>query len=143
MSTHKAKNPTVGEYTTKGAHTIAPHCTLEEAHKLMRELEVRHLPVLDGGKVVGIVSQRDLHLIETLRDVDPSKVEVGEAMTDDPYTVDPDAPLCDVARTMAGRHLGAALVKARGEVLGIFTTTDALRALADATQPPAPAKKAS
>ncbi len=136
MSSRKLKPATVGDYTTRAAHTIAPHCTLEEAHRLMRELTVRHLPVLDGGKVVGIVSQRDLHLIETLRDVDPAKVEVGEAMTEDPFIVEPEALLTDVAHTMAERHLGAALVRSRGEVVGIFTTTDALRALAELTHRP-------
>jgi len=122
---------TIREYMTRGAHSIGRFQTLQAAHKLMRENHIRHLPVLDAGKLVGIVSDRDLHLVETLQDVDPAAVQVEDAMTEEPYTVEPDAPLAQVARIMAEHKYGCAVVQHHGRVLGVFTTTDALRALAD------------
>ena len=71
--------PTIDQFMTRAPHTIGYHQTLATAHRMMRELSIRHLPVLDGGKLVGILSQRDLHFIETLKDVDPDEVPVSEA----------------------------------------------------------------
>jgi acetoin utilization protein AcuB len=96
---------------------------------------------------VGLLSQRDLHLIETLRDVDPKEVLVEEAMTQDAYTVAPETPLGGVAREMARHKYGSAVIVRGAEVLGIFTTTDALQALDTVLSAqgstPAPAPKAA
>ncbi|MDC3955341.1 CBS domain-containing protein [Polyangium jinanense] len=117
---------------TRSPHAIGFDQTLVQAHKLMREHHIRHLPVLRGGKLVGMLSERDLAFVEALRDVDPQKLRVEEAMTPLPFTVAPDAPLAGVAREMAEHRYGAAVVMREGHVMGVFTTTDALRALADA-----------
>ncbi len=110
--------------------TIGPKQSLAKAHEIMRRANIRHLPVLDGDKLVGMVSQRDLHLIETFKDVEPEKVPVEEAMTTEPYAVRYDVSLSEVARTMADRKFGAVVVvDDDGRVVGVFTTTDALRAL--------------
>ena len=103
--------------------------TLAEAHQIMREHHVRHLPVVDGGRLVGIVSQRDLYFVETLGGIDSGSDTVAEAMTADPFTTTPDAPLDDVAREMAEHKYGCAVVVDSGKVVGVFTTVDALRAL--------------
>jgi acetoin utilization protein AcuB len=110
-------------------HTIGRKRTLAEAHMMMRELKVRHLPVIERGKLVGIVSLRDLHLVETLPDVDPEEVAVDDAMSEDVFAVPPETPLADVARRMAKLKYGSAVVMERGKVVGIFTATDALKAL--------------
>lgn len=104
--------------------------TLADAHRLMRARGIRHLPVLDAGRLVGVLSQRDLYLAESLRGVDPETDTVREAMSGDPYTVPPGAPLEEVAAAMAERKVGSAIVVDRGAVIGVFTTVDALRALA-------------
>ena len=122
---------TVGRYMTVLPQFIAPDQKLIEAHKVMRSNRIRHLPVIDHGRLVGIVSMGDLHLMETLDPVDPEEDRVEDAMTADPYVVASDAPLEDVARTMAEHKYGSAIVLDRGEVKGIFTTIDALRALLD------------
>ncbi len=95
----------------------------------MRKHHIRHLPVLDGGKLVGVVSLGDLHLVETLAEVDPAKVRVEEAMSAEPYTVSPDTPVGDVAAEMAEHRYGCAIVVDEQKVVGVFTTVDALRAL--------------
>lgn len=124
-------NHPIERYMTKSAHTIGREQTLATAHRVMREHGFRHLPVLDGGKLVGIVSQRDLHLIETLADVNPDEVHVEEAMTSEVFTVAPDAPLAEVARRMADQKYGSAVVMTGNKVVGIFTAVDAERALAE------------
>jgi acetoin utilization protein AcuB len=123
--------PTVKRYMTTSPHSIGLAQSLEHAHKVMREHRIRHLPVLDGSTLYGVISDRDLHLIETLRDVDPKKVTVEEAMTPVVYTVSPDAPLDEVSKEMAEHKYGCAIVLDHGNVVGVFTTTDGMRALAD------------
>jgi acetoin utilization protein AcuB len=121
---------TVQRYMTIGPVVVAGDRTLADAHRLMRERKIRHLPVVDGRELVGILSQRDLYLLETLRGVDPATEVVREAMTPEPYAVPPDAPLDEVATEMAARRIGSVVVVDRGAVIGLFTTVDALRALA-------------
>ena len=114
---------------TKSPHTIGQEQTLATAHQMMREHSVRHLPVLEGGKLVGILSQRDLHLIETLRDVDPEVTTVDQAMTADVYVTSPNAPLDEVTAAMAENKYGCAIIVDGKKVVGVFTTVDALNAL--------------
>lgn len=122
--------PTIREFMTPSPLTIGSDQPLSVAHRLMREHGIRHLPVLEDGKLVGLVSQRDLYFIETLRDVDPDKVTVAEAMTTETYVVTPRTHLETVAREMAQQRIGSAVVvDEQGKVVGVFTTTDALRAL--------------
>ncbi len=96
---------------------------------MMRRHGIRHLPVVAGGGLVGILSLRDLHLLETLRDVDPEKVKVDEAMTRSPYTVEPGTAVETVAQTLAENKWGSAVIVDEGKVVGMFTTTDALMLL--------------
>lgn len=142
MATSTRATTLVRDCMTAAPETIRAGCTLAEAHRLMRELGVRHLPVLDGGKLVGVISQRDLYLIETLKGVDPEQVRVEEAMTQDPWTTAPETPLAQVVRHMADHRLGCAVVLRGAHVAGVFTTTDAMRALIDALEPPVVARAA-
>jgi CBS domain-containing protein len=120
----------VRRFMTVAPRVVAPGGTLGEAHRVMREHRIRHLPVVERGQLVGVVSQRDVYLLETLKGVDPATARVEDAMAGDPYAVEPDAPLAEVAEEMARRRIGSAVVVERGEVVGLFTTVDALQALA-------------
>jgi acetoin utilization protein AcuB len=122
--------PSIVEYMSPTPCCIGREQVLTTAREMMRQHEIRHLPVLDGGRLVGVVSDRDLGLVETLREVDPRNVTVEEAMTADPLTVPPTMPLVDAARIMHAHRIGSVIVVERGKVVGVFTTTDALRALA-------------
>lgn len=121
----------VSKYMSHGAFTIGRDQPLARAHMAMRDHHIRHLPVLQGGELIGMVSQSDLYLIETLHDVDPTRISVEEAMSREVYSVAPETPLVTVARTMAERKLGSAVVMEHGRVLGVFTAVDAARVLAD------------
>jgi acetoin utilization protein AcuB len=116
---------------TSAVHCIGSDQPLSVAHEMMRTHAIRHLPVLKAGKLVGILSLRDLHLVETLPGADPEKITVDEAMTEDLYAVGPTTDLREVAVEMANRKLGSAVIVEKGKLRGLFTTTDALRALAE------------
>jgi acetoin utilization protein AcuB len=119
----------IDRFMTPDPHCIGRDQTLLVAHERMRALGVRHLPVLDGGKLVGLVSQRDLFFVETLRDVDPAAVPVEDAMSEDVYVVPPDRALGEVAARMAERKYGCTVIANGDKICGIFTTSDALRVL--------------
>lgn len=121
---------TIEELMTPTPETIGRKQPLAVAHRMMRDRQIRHLPVLDAGKVVGIVTDRDLHLIETLKGTDINTVAVEEAMTPDPYCVPRTAVLENVVREMARHKYGSVLVVDEDRVVGIFTAVDALRAFA-------------
>lgn len=99
---------------------------------MMREHGVRHLPVLRSGRLVGVLTQRDLYFVESIAGVDVDIDQVTDAMTNDVYVVAPNATLREVARVMGERRFGCAVVMEGERVLGIFTVTDALRHIADA-----------
>jgi acetoin utilization protein AcuB len=139
--TETTMKPTIKKFMTHGPHTIGREQMLSSAHDVMREHGIRHLPVLEGGKLVGLLSQRDLHLVETFRDVDPAKTKVDEAMSTDVYITGPDSGLDEVATHMAEHKYGSAVIVERGKVIGVFTTVDALHALAKLTEPSPRASK--
>jgi acetoin utilization protein AcuB len=131
----------IRRFMTVGPHVVTSRHTLAEAHQTMRERGVRHLPVVDHGQLKGVVSQRDLYLLETLRGVDAARELVEEAMTAEPFVVAPDAALEGVAEAMAIHKHGSALVVDGAVLIGIFTTTDALRALVMLLRNPEAAEK--
>ncbi len=123
--------PTIQKYMTTAPHSIGKEQSLAHAHDVLRSHHIRHLPVLDGGQLVGMLTQRDLALIETLKDVDAKTVTVEDAMSTEVYIVSPDAPLDEVASEMAEKKYGSAVVVQNHKVVGIFTTVDACSALSD------------
>jgi len=98
----------------------------------MVQHQVRHLPVLDSGRIVGQLSERDLFLVESVPNVNPTEVRVEEAMVQDVFTVGPETPVGEVVETMIERKLGSAVVCEGERVVGVFTTIDALQALHEA-----------
>jgi len=123
--------PTIQKYMTVTPHSIGSEQTIAKAASVMNEFKIRHLPVLRGGRLLGILTDRDIKLIESFRDVDSTKVTVEEAMTEQPYTVDPETPLDQVVQTMADKKYGSAVIVQNQKVVGIFTTIDACHALAE------------
>jgi acetoin utilization protein AcuB len=127
--------PAVSRYMTPKPVTITQTATIADAHRSMREHGIRHLPVLDAaGNLCGIVSQRDLHLIETLSDVDPASVRVEEAMEKRTFVVTGDTALDEVVEIMAEHKYGSVVIAGRQGVEGIFTAVDACRALVQILQ---------
>jgi acetoin utilization protein AcuB len=128
-SSRSKEKRTIGDVMTSQPWTIGREQTLKTAHVMMRSHGIRHLPVLERGQIVGVITQRDLYFLETIQGVDIDADQVNDGMTPDAYAVSPDTPLAEVAETMVERKLGCAVVVERDRVVGIFTATDALRLL--------------
>lgn len=130
---------TIGAYMTPSPHTIGARQSLATAHRLMTAHNIRHLPVLDRGQLVGIVSDRDLRFVESIKGVDRDTVAVEEGMTADPFTATRETPLREVVEAMAAHKYGAVVVMDGSLAIGIFTTHDVARLLAmilaQATEP--------
>ncbi len=124
---------TVRQFMTPAPETIAADLTLAQARGRMFQINARHLPVVHNGELVGILSDRDISLVEAVEG-DLDRLLVRQAMTQVPFTCGPGAHLHAVAAEMAAHKYGSAIVVDRehpGDVVGVFTTTDALRALAE------------
>jgi acetoin utilization protein AcuB len=121
----------VRDYMTPSPHSIGVTLTVGDAKNMMKAYQIRHLPVLDGGGLVGLVSDRDVQMIEAMAKGNPDAVSVEEAMSQAVYTVSPTTPLQVCALHMQKHKLGSAVVMEGKRVVGVFTTTDAMRALAE------------
>ena len=113
----------IADVMTKAPRSIEPHQSIDLARQWMDDMKVRHLPVRSGGKLVGILSERDLNLVAGLQ---RSKHALQTVRT-----VTDSRKLKDVAQEMIEHRIGCVLVVGKDEsLLGIFTDTDALRILA-------------
>ena len=114
--------------------TLQAGALLSECHQLMRDKHIRHMPVCEGERVVGIVTEGDLLRAQSLKGMDPTTTDLRSVMQARPYTVGPDAPVDEVVREMAGHKYGSAVVVDNGHVVGVFTAVDAMSAFAELLQ---------
>lgn len=121
--------------------TLAATDHLDLADDVMRLGRIRHMPVVEGERLVGIVSQRDLlsASLSKVLDFDPShrrsfmrSIQVSEAMTRDVLTVPPETPIKEVARLMIRHKIGCVPVAGEdGRPVGVVTEVDLLRSIYD------------
>jgi len=125
--------PSVGAAMTPFPFAVGPDASVLEVEGLMKAHHIRHVPVQDEGRVLGVVSERDLHHLvhAALPDADKSRLRIRHLLRPDPYVIEMTAPLDQVAEEMAERHLGSAVVLRHGKLAGIFSTVDACRLLAE------------
>jgi len=121
--------PTIETFMTTVPVCVESGASLARAHALFAEHGIRHLPVLGpGGALAGLLTDRDLKLVMTMNVLYQDLV-VADVMRTGIFTVEPDAPLDEVAAEMAAGKHGSAVVVRRQKVIGIFTTVDVCRAL--------------
>jgi len=126
------------DYMTKTVVTVQPEDFLVDVRKSMQDQGVRHLPVVDGGKLVGIVS------LNTIRDAAPSKatdlsihevhyllskMKIREVMKKEVVTCGPDDHVEDISKIMQTKRIGAVPVVDKGQLVGILTNDDMFRIL--------------
>lgn len=124
-------HPQVIAFMTPFPYSIDIDAPLRDAHRLMRQHGFRHLPVTLGGEITGILTDRDIKLIlgPDFGSPDERELTVRDAFVENPCIVAASTPVGKVARMMADRHIGSAMVTKNGKLVGIFTVTDACRAL--------------
>jgi acetoin utilization protein AcuB len=119
---------------TREVVTLSPQTTVGEALALCRESRIRHLPVLEGGRLVGIVSDRDLRsatpaLGDPARAEALGKILVSKVMAHEVTTARPDDPIEEVANAMRERKIGCLPVVEDEALVGIVTSSDVMEAL--------------
>lgn len=127
------RNPQVVAFMTPFPYSVEIDAPLGQAHQLMREHHFRHLPVTSAGEIVGMLSDRDIKLVlgPDLGCPSEADLKVRDAYVEQPCIVSAATPVASVARTMAEKRIGSAIVVKGNKLVGIFTVTDACRALAD------------
>jgi acetoin utilization protein AcuB len=113
------------------AVAIFADTTLQDAYRTMQDQRIRHLPVVEGEKLVGVVTDRDLRLATSALTPSPFLPDsrVSAVMTAAPLTADASDPVEDAARTMRERKIGCLPVMDGGRLIGIVTGLDLLDAL--------------
>jgi acetoin utilization protein AcuB len=120
--------------------TVTPKASLAEVWDLMREVDIRHVPVVQDGALVGMLSDRDLARVDMARLLESGGVDalrqalatpIVEVMSSDVISVDPDAEVGEVIDLLIDHRIGALPVIDGGtrDVLGIISYVDVLRAL--------------
>jgi acetoin utilization protein AcuB len=114
--------------------TISPHDSAAAAFERMRRARIRHLVVQDGRKIVGVLSDRDVAGMGSLRQVET----VEDVMTSPAVTCSPELTLRKAANLLRGRTMGCLPVLEDGKLVGIVTTTDLLEMIGAGTERPVP-----
>jgi acetoin utilization protein AcuB len=122
--------PQIDRYMTREPYSVTSTETLARARSLMASHGIRHLPVIDGERLVGMISDRDLAAIESVPGVDLAHVEIARVMSP-PLQVWGETPLDEVGELMTNRRADCVVVQGGHGVAGIFTTADAIAALTD------------
>ncbi|MGH9323752.1 MAG: CBS domain-containing protein [Vicinamibacteria bacterium] len=121
--------------------TVARKDELTLSDDIMKARRIRHLPVVEEGRLVGILSQRDLFQAalsnvmgfgEKARKEFLKTVPVKEVMNEEVLTIEPDADVKEAARRMLGRKVGCLPVVEKGKLVGLISESDLLRIVAAA-----------
>jgi len=132
--------------------TISAGESLSTVEDIMRLGQVRHMPVVSSGRLVGVVSERDL-LRSSLSSLSSHRsderkaflyaVEIGRVMSQPPIVIAPDATVRQAAQVMAENRIGCLPVVEGEELIGLVTETDVLSWVAEAEERPRPEPAAS
>jgi acetoin utilization protein AcuB len=135
----------VRKHMTARVFTVSPDAEIAVVQKAFREKGFRHLPVLEEGKLVGIISERDvrraLGIEAVLGEESRAKGEVmigcrcvGDVLSPEPETISPDRTLAEAAHLMLADRVGSLCVIENELLVGIITETDLLRILARSSE---------
>lgn len=133
----------VGDYMTQSPFTVSEQTSMKEVVRMLQPHRIRHLPVTNGAKLVGLVTDRDIRraspsMLLGIGREDFEQVllatPVSRIMTREPMTVTPDTPLADAVRLMVERKFGSLPVVNGDDLVGIFTEIDALKVLLEKMQ---------
>jgi CBS domain-containing protein len=127
------KMPIVGAVMTSFPYFVESNDSVSKIEQMMDEHGIRHLPVQEQGKLIGIVSERDLHHLVNRMASKESKLKTlaRDIMIADPYVAVFNTPLNEVVAQMALRHIGSVIVVRRGKLAGILSSIDVCRIFAE------------
>jgi CBS domain-containing protein len=117
----------VRELMTSDPATVEPKATLGEVATLMKQEDCGSIPVVEGGRLVGIVTDRDIVIRAVAAGKDPKSVRVSEVMSADPVTVRPNEEVDQARKVMADRQIRRLPVVEDGALVGILVTAQIAR----------------
>ena len=124
----KYLNISVDEFSTPMNVAAEMEMPISQVFVLMQDSNVRHIPILSNGIPVGMISDRDLSLLDVINH--GSDLSAKDIMVQDPYCVQSGTPLEQVAFEMSSKKIGSAIVlNEDGKADSIFTSVDGLNAL--------------
>ncbi len=136
----------VSEWMSAPVHTVRPEGRLIDAFELMRDYQIRHVPVVEADRVVGIVSDRDVRsALPSLRELEGGSARYGrilmntriaEIMTSMPFTIGLHATIADAAAVICRERIGALPVVDQEHLVGIISAEDVLLAFLESTRQP-------
>lgn len=129
----------ITSYVTTPPYSVPSDCTLRSAVATMIAHDLRHLPVMEGTRVAGLLRESDLHALERCGELPFDTTTAAEVMCFDVYFAHPSATLGAVVQDMRRCRFDHAILIDRTALVGVFTVTDALRILAEelcASEPP-------
>ena len=140
----KKRQELIKDWMTKEVVVVSPKTTVPDAHRLMTEKGIRRLPVMDGDKLIGIVTRGDVRGAEPSEATTLSiwelnyliaRLKLSEIMTRKPVTISPGATIGEGAQLMLDNKIsGLPVVDGDGKLVGIITESDIFRLVAAAWQ---------
>ena len=122
------KIPTLKAAMTPFPYSVQLDTTLTTVKKLMQDHNIHHIPVMNSGEIVGVITGRDVEAREkTVNSENEQSLEVLHVHVAKPYIVDINEPFENVLLTMADKHIGSTVVTKHGKLVGVFTYIDACR----------------
>lgn len=131
--------PTVDSIMARRLRTVAPEYTLADVQEIFEKEHFRHLPVLEGNRLIGMISRTDLMRItygvalandagdgDEVNDLLLASTSVGEAMSTQLITLESGAPATEAARLMVHEQINAIPVLDNNDLVGMVTSTDLL-----------------
>ena len=109
----------VSEIMTREPSTLSPGSTIGEAATIMRQDDCGSVPIVDSGRLVGIITDRDIVVRVLAGGKDPKTTRVSEAMTADPVTIAPDASVDQAQKVMSERQVRRIPVVEDGRLVGL------------------------
>ena len=140
----------VRDYMTPNPEALDVGSTLLDAALLLRRAELRHIPIMEDGHLVGVLTDRDVGRVapSVLGRVSPQEYNrffeetlLGKVMTRNPVSIAPEAPLAEAVELLHKNKLGCLPVLDGDSLIGIITVSDMLRALHDLIGGPDPAEQ--
>lgn len=109
---------------TKNPETVTPGASVADVARLMRDLDVGVMPVVDGDHLVGVITDRDITIRVVAPGLNPVDVTVGDFTSPNPVTVSPDDDISKVRDLMAERQIRRILVTEGSKLVGIISIGD-------------------
>ena len=123
--------PQIQGVMTPFPYAVRADDDVRTARAMMDEHRIRHLPVICEGEIVGMLSDRDLRVVDSIWSQDAAKIMVGDICSEHPYVVEHTEPLDRVVQEMERQGIGSVIITKEGKLSGVLTTTDVCRVLVD------------